>query len=565
MKTQHWIKITCLLVGTAFLLSMIAVAPAIGAGLAKERLVRELRFVAYSPGLHKMWHESQKYIAQRLKLLGLQVDFRAMQRAGVLQNIWYSRNYDLGTLYLTGRPTRVDPNMILSKLYHSRDDRIGGYNWAGYHNPDYDKTIDDSNLMARDQNKRIQLIHQAQDIVTNDVPIITIIHQMMLDAYNNQKWTGTVSMIGNGLKNVWNWTQMEPLTDDKTLVVAYRDDAGVLNPLTSHEMNVMVCRSVYDTLTHIGPDGAPRPWLAESWNWISDTEIEFKLRKGHKWHDGKPVTARDVKFTIEFIKEQKVAYHVVAAKPIKEVKVIDDHTVRYILNYPYAPLLAYTGEQIYILPEHIWKDVPDKVGVDDPIMWSPTAEGKFIGSGFLKFDYWRKKDELKLVANKDHFYAPKYDARIFKIIVSAEAALGRLRKGEVDMLVDYNGDAVALKKVTEADPKLTMAMEPSIGWYELSMNIRQPPLDDPVLRRAIAAVIPRDVIAKNIWKGFAIPAYSPTHQMLKPWYNPAVTVWEKKLGVEGAKKMLKEAGYAWDSKGLLYYPEGKNNQGWKKK
>jgi ABC-type transport system substrate-binding protein len=96
------------------------------------------------------------------------------------------------------------------------------------------------------------------------------------------------------------------------------------------------------------------------------------------------------------------------------------------------------------------------------------------------------------------------------------------------------------------------------------MNIRKPPLDDPVLRRAIAAVIPREVIAKNIWKGFAIPAYSPTHQMLKPWYNPKVTIWEKKLGMEGAKKMLKEAGYEWDSKGVLYYPEGKTNEGLKK-
>ena len=76
-----------------------------------------------------------------------------------------------------------------------------------------------------------------------------------------------------------------------------------------------------------------------------------------------------VKFTIEWIKEKKIAYHLVAAGPIKEVKVIDDHTVRYILHYPYAPLLSYTGEQIYILPEHIWKDVPEKVGVDDPIMW----------------------------------------------------------------------------------------------------------------------------------------------------------------------------------------------------
>ena len=53
--------------------------------------------------------------------------------------------------------------------------------------------------------------------------------------------------------------------------------------------------------------------------------------------------------------------------------------------------------------------------------------------------------------------------------------------------------------------------------------------------------------------------------MLRPWYNPSVTIYEKTLGVEGARKILKEAGYAWDKKGLLYYPEGKTNEGWEKK
>jgi peptide/nickel transport system substrate-binding protein len=292
---------------------------------------------------------------------------------------------------------------------------------------------------------------------------------------------------------------------------------------------------------------------------LSDTEIEFKLRQGHKWHDGKPVTAADVKFTIDFLKTYKIPFHQTACAPIKEVVAIDDHTVRYNLNYPYAPLLMYAGEQVFILPKHIWETEPWKGKADKPFMWNAAADGMLIGSGFLKFDYWRQNDELKLVANKDHFYPPKYDARIFKVIPSAEAALGRFEKGEIDMLLDFGGDPVALKKLCDAKAELTMHTEPSLGWYELAMNSRKPPLNDPILRRAIAAVIPRDVIAKNIWKGFAVPAYSPTHPMLKPWYNPNVVKYEKTLGLEGAKKILKEAGYEWDKKGRIYYPPGKHN------
>jgi peptide/nickel transport system substrate-binding protein len=557
MKTRFWTLGTPVTLALVFLaVGWLLLAPA-NADPEKERLIRKLTFIAYSPGQDKALAEAHKFIEGRLAQLGLQIDFKPMMRQGVLQNMWFNRNFDLGTLYLTGRPTRVDPNMILSKLYHSRDDAVGGYNWAGYHNKEYDETVDKSGAVLNEEERK-KLVWKCQEIAGRDVPIVTMVHQMMVDAYNNAKWTGFVNMVGNGFKNNWTWTQIKPLTDNKVIVVGYSDDSGILNPLTAHEANVMVCGAVYDTLVKVGPDGSPKPWLAESWKWLSDTEIEFQLRKGHQWHDGKPLTAKDVKFTIDYIKEKKIAFHLDACEPIQEVKILDDHTIRFLLKHPYAPLLGYTGEQVFILPEHIWKDVPEKTNVENPMMWAPAVEGKFIGSGFLKFDYWRKNDEIKLVANKEHFFAPQYDARIFKYIPSAEASLGRFQQGELDMLVDYNGDPVALKKVCDANPKLTMHLEPSVGWYELAMNGRKPPLDDVVLRRAIAAIIPRDVLAKNVWKGYAVPAYSPIHPELKPWHNPNVTRWETQ-GMEGAKKMLKEAGYEWDSKGLLYYPKGKTN------
>jgi len=525
--------------------------------MPKERLVRTLRFIAYSPGEEKNIAEAHKFIASQVKKLGFQIDFKPTLRSGVLQNMWFTRNFDLGTLWLTGRPTRVDPNMILYKLYHSDQDRPGGYNWAGYHNPEYDRTVDAS-ATAMDQEERKKLIWKCQEIAGRDVPILTLVHQMNLSPYNNKKWSGFVNMVGNGLKNAWSWTQAKPLTDDKTLVVGYHHDVGVLNPLTAHEMNLMVCRVVYDSLVKVGPDGHPKPWLAESWKYLSPTEVEFYLRKGHKFHDGMPVTARDVKFTFDYILTKKTPYHYDACKIIKETKVIDDHTVRVILHHPFAPLLGHTGEQVFILPEHIWKDVPEKTNVDKAWMWVPTAEGKLIGSGFLKFAHWRKGDEVRLEVNKEHFFAPKYEARILKIVPSPEAMLGRLEKGELDIVADYPYDGVALKKLCDAEPNLSLTMEPSVGWYELAFNCRKAPMDDVVVRRAIAAVIPRDVIAKNIWKGFAVPAYSPTHPMLKPWYNPDVIRWEK-LGLKGAKEMLAKAGYEWDSEGRIYYPKGKTN------
>ena len=119
MKRYFGRKMLVIFIGLFLVAAFTAAALVNAADLGRERLIRELRFVAYTPGTNKELSETHKYIAERIKKLGLQIDFRPMQRQGVLQNMWYSRNYDLGTLYLTGRPTRVDPHMILSKMYHS--------------------------------------------------------------------------------------------------------------------------------------------------------------------------------------------------------------------------------------------------------------------------------------------------------------------------------------------------------------------------------------------------------------------------------------------------------------
>ena len=142
--------------------------------MTKERQVRSLRFVAYYPGQEKMLAEAHKFIASQIKKLGFQIDFKPMLRPGVLQNMWFSRNFDLGTLYLTGRPTRVDPNMILSKLYHSQDDVIGGYNWAGYHNSEYDRAVEEASK-AMDQEERKNFLWKCQEIVARDVPLVTLV------------------------------------------------------------------------------------------------------------------------------------------------------------------------------------------------------------------------------------------------------------------------------------------------------------------------------------------------------------------------------------------------------
>ena len=142
MKVSVWIKSFYFLISLSLVTAWLPAQPIQAADPPSDRLVRELFFCAYSPGTNKQLAEAHKFIANRIKQLGFKIDFKPMTRQGVVQNMWFSHKFDLGTLYLTGRPTRVDPHMILSKLYHSRDDVVAGYNWSGYRNKEFDALID---------------------------------------------------------------------------------------------------------------------------------------------------------------------------------------------------------------------------------------------------------------------------------------------------------------------------------------------------------------------------------------------------------------------------------------
>jgi peptide/nickel transport system substrate-binding protein len=269
-----------------------------------------------------------------------------------------------------------------------------------------------------------------------------------------------------------------------------------------------------------------------------------------------------VKFTFDYLAKHKVGAHWVAIKVIKEVKLIDDYTVRLILHEPFAPLFVYTLQNTYIIPEHIWKDVPEKTKVEQPDLWAPANEGKFIGSGYLKFEYWRKGDEYKFSVNKSHWTRPAYDAQILKIITTPEAMLGRLKIGEIEAAVVYPWEPSALKKLCDENPHLTLDLEPTVGFYELSLNTAKKPFSDVRVRQALAGVIDRKMIAKEMYSGFAIRAVTPIQPMLKPWFNQNVIRWEEKLGtIERTKEWLAKGGYEWDSKGRIYYPKGVTNEG----
>jgi len=195
------------------------------------------------------------------------------------------------------------------------------------------------------------------------------------------------------------------------------------------------------------PDGTFRvvPDLAESWDVSKDgTSITFHLRNDAKFHDGHPVTSKDVKFTIDATLDPKTAarsYSDVAAI-IKSADIIDDYTVR--VNLKSANPMALIGMDKFalaIVPEHILRDVPrEALGSH----WTNTE--KAIGSGPFKFVEWKKGEYVKQEINLDWYGwnknvpgwykvpVPGIRYYVYRVIPEMAAAIIALEKGEVDML-----------------------------------------------------------------------------------------------------------------------------------
>jgi peptide/nickel transport system substrate-binding protein len=220
--------------------------------------------------------------------------------------------------------------------------------------------------------------------------------------------------------------------------------------------------------------------------------------------------------------------------------------VRIKLAESYAPFIPNLLGGMFLIPKHVWQDIPDKVDVSDPLNY---PNEKPVGSGPFKLDYWDRGREFKVSAFKEHFNPPKCAGIIGIVYGSHDAVAAAIEKGECDrnryilkpsLLLD-------LQKVKNVVAK----GYPNHGFYNLGYHTRRPPLNDPAFRKAIAHVIPKELIIEAILSGLADPGGSVIAPANKFWHNPAVKPFPE--DINKAKKILADAGYTW-KKGKLHYP-----------
>lgn len=280
---------------------------------------------------------------------------------------------------------------------------------------------------------------------------------------------------------------------------------------------------IHRSLVSYGPDGNLRGELAESWSRDAEGAWVFKLRQGCVFQNGDPVTADDVKWSIEQIGgEKSTAYMRAQFQQIERVEIVDPATVRLVTKGPQATLPSWFGNyNTFILSRK-----------------STPAEP--IGAGPFRLAGQERGTSLDLVPF-DKFYKPgipKVKGIRFTVYADENLRYAALQSGDVDMIEYVPWQSMG---AAEADPRLELTTQEG-PFMDVLFNGTKPPFNDPRVRRAVAHAVKREDIVKVAFFGRGKPLEGVPIVEGTPW-------WDKELAhgwnydPARAKALLAEAGH----------------------
>ena len=226
--------------------------------------------------------------------------------------------------------------------------------------------------------------------------------------------------------------------DPGTLVVGLEANPTNLDPrLATGAAAVRIIPLLFNSLLRLDPAGQPAPELALSWETPSPTVYVFHLRRGVRFHDGRELTAADVRYTYDWMRDPKNhspnqgALAVVAA-----IETPDPQTVRFVLKEPFASFLQ--NLTLGIVPAHLGDA---KEFADAP-----------VGSGPFRWGEWRPGERLVVLAFDDSWEGrPRLDRVVFRIVANETTRLLEARRGRIDLLWN-NIPPYAVPFLREAPP-----------------------------------------------------------------------------------------------------------------
>jgi peptide/nickel transport system substrate-binding protein len=336
------------------------------------------------------------------------------------------------------------------------------------------------------------------------------------------------------------WAQEAPAT----LIWLVGEEPASLAPQDTVSTTVaQITAKLYDGLIELDARLNPKPALAESWSLSADAlALTLRLRKDVLFHDGKPFTSADVRYSLLTLKERHPRGRSRFVS-LEAVETPDPHTAVLRLNRP-APYLmsGLAAHESPMLPAHLAGDRPRA---------ATSQADAAIGTGPFKLDRWQRGSEIRLVRN-DRYWRPGTPA-LRGITVRFARTPSTARQALTDGSAHAAGpDVVAISAARAlADEARIDLADGGSAWLgtlaAVVFNTRRPPFDRVEVRQAVALALDRESLVKTVWFGSARPARGPFHSLLAFADSAAPPVSTPSLPreqvLQNAVRLLEAAGY----------------------
>jgi len=324
------------------------------------------------------------------------------------------------------------------------------------------------------------------------------------------------------------------------LRVGWASEPDTMNPLTTYSTEAQeIIQLVYDKLLGYDLNLKATPELAKEYTYSQDGKtLTFKLRDNAKWHDGQSLTAEDVVFTYNLIKDNQLGQYSQWLTHMTSITATNSLTAVLIFDIPQA---FNPGLIIPILPKHIWSGMT----ADDI---QKFANDKPIGSGPYRFVEWKNGSTLTLERNPDFWgNAPKPEQITFVLYSNEDVMAQALKSGEVDILTEV---PPTIWDGIKSAQNVKVVSLPSFSFHHIGFNVSQDPnskgnplLLDKVIRQALSYAVDRNQLVQLALAGHGRMGDSIIPVGIKDWYTPISADLQMNANPEKAKQMLDAAGY----------------------
>ena len=309
-------------------------------------------------------------------------------------------------------------------------------------------------------------------------------------------------------------------------------------PIVGGLPNILVNKVLYSTLVKYDAKTlAPVGDLAERWT-LADDKLTwtFTLRRNVTWHDGRPFTARDVKFTIErlWLNPQVPFFQRANIGEISRVDIVDDYTVRIVTRTPFATLPVMLGYLANILPEHILGSYTiDQLRNPVDFLRNP------IGTGPFRFGEMVLGSHIRLVAYDRYFQGrPKLDAIVFRVVADIEQQLAQLQTAQLDLMIIEPHQVGLVQRMANVQ----IVDAPQVNYTFVAFNHKIEPFTDRKVRQALTHAVDRKTILDKIYQGKGRLATGPINPLIGWAYTDKVHQFP--YNKELAERLLEEAGWS---------------------